>query len=373
MNSTRSDQEVARLVAGADPAVTPEDVALTPAQMALRDQISSGRYQEVPVPRERIHNGGAARKTALLLVPAGTLAAAVTAVAVLAPTWSGVAPSVGSSGIDADSDGYAEIFETHQLPPLPERDIENWVMPLDRYLALDPFLANYAENLLVMPCMAAAGYEWTVPVQDIRDAPSATRNAVDRQVFTREIAASYGYHDAGPLAAPNAAWRQLVTDKQFIPADEERALVECLEQARVELPVPTGQMKLATTLAHQARDLAQIDPDVISAGRSWQECMASSGIADLPLTPINMPSPSMAQSFEIASASAEEIAIALRDAECRDTSGWDEALYNVEWAAQLQLLAENAAEIGESRYSVESIRAKTLEIIYAYSIEQARE
>lgn len=239
-------------------------------------------------------------------------------------------------------------------------------MPLDPYLPGNPFLMDYAENLLVSPCMTEAGFHWTVPWQDIHQPPSPTRNATDLRIFTEAIAAEFGYRDQGSNLQPNDAWREVAQSKQQISAAEERALIGCLETAREALPLLDGSTAVATGFSNAALGAAQEDPNVKAAAQRWVECMKPAGMSDLPDSPFMMPTEALKRTLEMSSGSepsAEEIELAVLDAGCRESSGWREAAYEAEWELQLEALLENADELERLRQIHSEHQALVMKVI----------
>lgn len=250
--------------------------------------------------------------------------------------------------------------------PLPAKNIEQWDMPLDPYVPDTSFLVDYAENLLVSPCMTQAGFDWAVPWQDIHQPPSPTRNATDLRIFTRTIAAEFGYRDQGSNLRPNAAWREVAQSKQQISAAEEQALINCLEIAREALPLLDGSTQVAIAFSNDALRATQEDPRVKAAAQRWVECMRPAGVSDLPDSPFLMPTDALKHALGISSGkepSAEEIRLAVLDADCRESSGWRETAYETEWELQLEALIENADDLERFRQTLSDHQTLVMKVI----------
>lgn len=251
------------------------------------------------------------------------------------------------SGPDGDS-GVASLAVA-----LPAQDIDRWTMPVDQYLPQRQPMLDYAENVLVSECMAAAGYTWTVPAFDIHAPAPPTRNAVNRQLFNQEIAATWGYLSA-PSTQQNAA-AQEAAEAQPLPEGSDEQFWQCVSDVRADqLPLASSEaMNFASSLGMAADQAARLDSDVLAAADRWSACMEPLGISDLPDVPSEMPSESLRSQFgrgekaadvvqAESTASAREIEIATFDAACRDSSGWTEARYEAEWERQVTAVQQNA-------------------------------
>ncbi len=239
-------------------------------------------------------------------------------------------------------------------------------MPLDQYLPSNAFLIDYAENLLVSPCMTEAGFDWPVPWQDIHQPPSPTRNATDLRIFTKAIATEFGYRDQGDNLQSNDAWREVAQSKQHISSTEEQALIECLEIAREALPLLDGSTEVAIAFSNDALRAAQEDPLVKAAAERWVECMRPAGVSDLPDSPFLMPTEGMKRTFGSSGTSepsAEEIRLAMLDADCQESSGWREAAYEAEWELQVKTLVENADDLERFRKMHSDHQALVMKVI----------
>ncbi|MFI2753967.1 hypothetical protein ACGIF2_11075 [Cellulomonas sp. P22] len=251
------------------------------------------------------------------------------------------------SGSDADAD------VSSVAGALPAKDIDRWVMPVDQYVPQHQLMLDYAENVLVSECMAAAGYTWAVPAFDIHAPASPTSNAVNRQLFGQEIAATWGYLPA-PSTQQNAAAQEAAVT-QPLPEGSDDQFWQCVSDVRADQlpPASSEAMNFASSLGMAADQAVRVDSDVLAAADRWSACMEPLGISDLPDVPSEMPSESLRSQFgrgeraaeavppAESTASAREIEIATFDAACRDSSGWSEARYEAEWELQVTAVQQN--------------------------------
>jgi hypothetical protein len=140
------------------------------------------------------------------------------------------------------------------------------------------------------------------------------------------------------------------------PAEQGEQFFACLDEARKELPTEAMRIDNALSgLGVRSGIDATRDPAVVAAAERWVACMQPLGFTDLPSSPYGedggMPTVSMAASFgeiydgktneQTPEQEAEEIRLATFDAECRESSGYAQALYDAEWERQTTVVAEN--------------------------------
>jgi hypothetical protein len=241
----------------------------------------------------------------------------------------------------------------------PAKNRDQWAMPLDEFMKTPTELANYAEQLLISKCLAAKGYEWPVPWQDTDFSWGENFNSVGLRLFNTEIAAEYGYHRALPVDDPETdAWAEFgefvnsyAPDAQF-----DDTFLACSDEARDDQTVPDADaFNYASDLAVQASTEAAQTEAVVSATSQWRECLSEQVDWAIPKDPNEWPTSEFFARFKITGPdavpvpSAEEIEIAVTDAECRESSGMSEAQYDAEWDAQLRLVAQNRDTLERNR------------------------
>lgn len=226
-------------------------------------------------------------------------------------------------------------------------------MPLDAYM-VDQQLDN-AVDILVEPCMQEYGFAFRRPAVDVTKTPE-TVTVSGRNLFNTEVAKKWGYSGAPD---PNgeallAAQAQSMSWSQ----EEYDQYDECLRRARSEFPAQTINNYVAG-LAVSSWNGAKRDPDVLEAAGRWVQCMRPLGFTDLPDSPNSdsggTPTASMAEAYgEVADGvsnvqspeqEAEEIRIATFDAECQESSGYAQALYDAEWERQAAIVRENESAL----------------------------
>jgi hypothetical protein len=105
---------------------------------------------------------------------------------------------------------------------------------------------------------------------------------------------------------------------------------------------------------------------------AWRECMAPKGVEDLPADPSLMPSDSLSQRFGLSNTpdagqevtvTATEKDLAVFDAQCRESSGYEEARYTAEWGRQVTLLEQNGPALNEVRDKIQKTDTAISEVI----------
>ena len=235
------------------------------------------------------------------------------------------------------------------------KDRASWSLPIDPYFSVD--LSNYqveAEQWLMRACMAEGGWDYRVGVD--ASAPLSETYSVSRaRLFTPELAAKYGYHRAPD---PRYPLEDEIEAKGGLNSDQPKGFVEkeqeCFEEASQELkqagvPEERSETEQALSGGYNVLFSTAVTDEVHQAAARWRECMAPLGIVDLPEEPWTAGSmylpPSLMSAWGWTSSfgkpSADEIRIAVHDANCRETSGWSEALYESQWDLAEKFVEDN--------------------------------
>lgn len=263
--------------------------------------------------------------------------------------------------------------QSHPLPtlPVPAKNLQNWTMPLDQYVSGqdDSITDAYAENLLIAPCLAKDGYDFPVPWRNLDALHGPSFNAAGARLFTVALASEYGYHVA-PNPDPSAQrWQEIVNSSPQMSDQEYEAFSSCLATARKTVhPLPESA-EIATGYTNDAMTKAESDDQVKDKASAWKRCMRSTGVADLPDSPREMPPQSLVDRYGLAEdgaagpASEEELRIATADATCQETSGYHKALYDAEWRFQLQVMADHADDLNRAYEVLKKHRKEVAAVI----------
>ena len=238
----------------------------------------------------------------------------------------------------------------------PEAGYATYQLPLDDYIAGDVYvdITDYAESLHTVNCMQEKGYDYSFPRIDISTfTKPATSSPSGRKILTTQIAEQFGYHLDNTHHTDIKLASEAIEHRDFTEQEDDD-LSACIKKLRAEVTKGTStSVHLAASLANQALTDATKHKDVKNAAKKWQECMKDAGIPDLPDDPeLGMPSESISSKYLADindTAKPEEIKIAVKDATCRDDSGYAEALYNAEWEEQRKTLAKNADRLAGNK------------------------
>lgn len=250
-----------------------------------------------------------------------------------------------------------------------------WKMPLDEFVVYSPDLDNYAEQLLISDCLGAQGYEWPVPWQDTDFPHAEDFNRVGLRLFNLELAKKWGYHFAR-LDDPESAelWLTFTetVDSYFPNQELDDALVSCTDKIRAkdkDFASTADGLNYNAELSAQAWDIVEQDPDVVKAVKAWRECLTPR--VDYVVTQ-EQPwegAPSAEQekwgavTGSSSAPSTEELAAAVADAECQESSGWASLWYERNWEEQEKLVAENRDKLDRIRADAIERKKKLLTIV----------
>lgn len=240
------------------------------------------------------------------------------------------------SQISAPADG------TMSKDGLVKKDSTKGALPADPYRLPDDRLQAYAENLYIANCMKQSGYEYPVQTYDWNDPATPLESPPGYNGrFTVAKAQAYGYHVSSKR---REEWLKVVEQKNQLLKDPaaDKTFTACSEKLRSS-GVFKASDKLGGGVAPYVDDVSKL-PAVRAAAQRWRKCMAPQGIADLPEEP--QIAPSVATKFGLvdggdSAVSAEEIKLAVADAKCREQSGYEQLVYDLQWVGQEQILARD--------------------------------
>lgn len=172
-----------------------------------------------------------------------------------------------------------------------------------------------------------------------------TWNTDLRRIFTPEIARTRGYRT-------DAYFPKAISNPYPAPTTETVEWKRCFEKLREEHPLPPyeGLVQEIQSIAYQA---AVRNNDVRARQSEWRTCL-SAAVPDVtvPESPAEMPPESLASKWSVGqdgtaapAPSTEEVALAVRDAQCRVSSGYLTTLHQVETSEQLRLIKEHADQL----------------------------
>lgn len=259
----------------------------------------------------------------------------------------------------------------------PEKNRDQWALPLDPYMPLPNDPITNAEGLLARTCMEQAGYLWPLPPIDLHSQRGESWNAAGRKLFTPELARKYGYGNSPEqiLSAEQQQTEEAFLAIAFAMSDEATAkLNRCYGTARAELGTSSDPTVLAQSLQGNSEPPARDKFRLAAAASRWRKCMMPVGIADLPRDPQEMSPSRFIPRAELPPLddgiarppSKREIEVAMHDATCQQQSEWLDAKYDSDWNRQLVAVRKHADELERNRAIQESQRRRAVDIISAY-------
>jgi len=212
---------------------------------------------------------------------------------------------------------------------VPSDEISFGVVALQSYAAEDEELIWSATQLLIADCMAVKGYEYSaIPPEDVRGNRQLAA-MVDHLDAT--IAASAGYH-ANAIALDASVEKALLAHNVAAAANDARAVDDpsftvalegaeggegCIRDAYDALyagrtPMPELFRELIGPIVSEIYQRVASDAAVRGALAAWSTCMSVAGMQYS--TPVQARA-----AFALAeSVTAQEIAVATRDSQCRE-------------------------------------------------------
>lgn len=233
-----------------------------------------------------------------------------------------------------------------------------------------------ATDKVFTSCMTEKGFAMKpLPVRtDAQRDP--TFNAVQRKLFDPQIAGTYGYRTASQVTGTPAqlfdAQKNQASGSVPDGAGAQDAWDTCMTESLKPFPT-VPQEPLGQKLAASAADSALKTDAVKKAAARWHTCMEPLGISDLPETPVDFPSKSLqsvlglegADGAAVSAPGAQELQIARQDAQCQDSSGWRQTLYDAQWNAEVALLPANLSKLTAEKKSFDDREAAAQKILNA--------
>lgn len=231
------------------------------------------------------------------------------------------------------------------------KNYETGALPLDPYVQPDVRLQGYAHDVAMALCMKAEGYHYPV-IEFDWNSPDATTSTHYKRARTPEEARLYGYR-----LSPSDGDPQVREAGDYIssqPADYHTQLGACADSV--------NEMDMfSTVVVGTNAHITGIEENqaLRDAMQQWRDCMKPLGIPDLREDYPGL-SPSLASKWgfdlpdsnaliDLTSLTDEEVTIAVQDAQCNASSGYDRLRYGLYWAAEDQILSENAPEYAARR------------------------
>ena len=243
------------------------------------------------------------------------------------------------------------------------KDISTWALPFD--VIFDQELSRLQVHLVHVwtdECMLKHGFPDYEILSSV-DVPYPETNPHGfSALFNSVIAQKYGYRKAPDPGYRYSSGGVENRDRSYFE-DKSQAFKDqmyaCVNEATVREkgPVPTGEPPMSKPGSYESElnqfVVSSSDPALAAQAKAWVECMAPQGISDLPSAPWTLQNyGDMPESLKerwdwwpLGDASADEIQVATFDAGCRESSGWNQALYDLTWDRQVAFIAAHHADV----------------------------
>ncbi|WP_165310881.1 hypothetical protein [Microbacterium protaetiae] len=245
-------------------------------------------------------------------------------------------------------------------PPDTEKDIARWALPFDGYSPTNAqtMALLYARSLVASRCMQRDNVPWVVPPMNPEYSQGESYNDYGFRLSSPALAKKWGFHQAparNTFASNGLTYPGRPTDPQ-----EGAVYDRCFADAENAVPAD------ARAALHPPRIPSQdTTADVRAAAVRWHTCMLPAGVSDLPDDPLDFPTSSLIAEFgldgDAAPGAPETISmaerrLALKDAQCRESSGYLDALYGAEWAAEEAYIADHGDEFAQAAQNMQALR-----------------
>ncbi|MEW9556463.1 hypothetical protein [Nonomuraea sp. NPDC050783] len=226
-------------------------------------------------------------------------------------------------------------------------------VPFDAFTLsrLDIQTIEYAEDLLTRACMRAAGFDWEMlPPPASTDSDPMHRRRYG--VIEPEVAERYGYH-LPPLAPDQRAREQVWRRREALPLARRRTAYGpdgqggCRRTARLRVAegVPALDQQQLNSYIGSTFTASQRMPAVMAAFEAWSRCMSGKGFTyDTPLAAAGDPA-----WMKSDLTSPREIAVAVADVECKQTTGLVAVWSAADKAVQLDAIAAHRGDFDRFR------------------------
>lgn len=318
----------------------------------------------------------------------------------------------GGEGSDFDPEKYApKSFDESKIVPdgtkstdgQVVKDIKKQTLPTDVYIERSSESMIKAEEVYLNKCLKEKGVDFQLPSVTY----SKTKKPIDPSVnpasglvyFSPENAKKFGYFGGYAAFAPNddsmskyydaknkvseSAWVEKTNKDGETEYEEDPekakdpiyvALTDCENEMfeKASFIHDFGQAEVEENKEFNFEDQLKSDastalyllnpsktPQVKAAAKEWKKCMKPVGIADLPDDPSQMPPSSISEKIfspetapkegEAPKVTGEHSDIAVKDAECRESSNYNRMYYDAHWVILDEFVTKNAKDLREAQ------------------------
>ena len=300
-----------------------------------------------------------------------TLLAAPIAVAVM--VLSGCS-SGGSANSQSTAEADVSAVEATVSPDnLVKKDQKHWALPTDAYTGTTNGLYVAVKETVVQDCMAKKGLSYEVYPYSAASEKSQVGTGSGHMLFNEEIASKYGY--SAPPEDSIQPRLDIERKQDQNPSSWKQERDACFAEADKADIIK----KLDTQGGLPSSVVADVNPPGLDAAAAkWRSCMAPLGLADLEKAPGGYPSSSFAQQIGATGNEEDykdpsqhpvtdyELKVAVQDAKCRASSGYDTILYNAQWSASYNYVKKHLNELTVLRQKSAKVKAESIAFLKSH-------
>ena len=274
----------------------------------------------------------------------------------------GSANSQSTAGADVSA-----VEATMSPDNLVKKDQKHWALPTDAYAGTTNGLYVAVKETVVQDCMTKKGLSYEVYPYSAASEKSQVGTGSGHMLFNEEIAAKYGY--SAPPEDSIQPRLDIERKQDQNPSSWKQARDACFAEADKADIIK----KLDTQGGLSTSVVSNVNPPGLdTAAAKWRSCMAPLGLADLEKTPGAYPSSSFAQQIGATGNEEDykdpsqhpvtdyELKVAVQDAKCRASSGYDTILYNAQWSASYNYVKKHLNELTVLRQKSAKVKAESI-------------
>lgn len=274
----------------------------------------------------------------------------------------GSANSQSTAGVDVSA-----VEATVSPDNLVKKDQKRWALPTDAYAGTTNGLYVAVKETVVQDCMTKKGLSYEVYPYSAASEKSQVGTGSGHALFNEEIAAKYGY--SAPPEDSIQPRLDIERKQDQNPSSWKQARDACFAEADKADIIK----KLDTQGGLSTSVVADVNPPGLdTAAAKWRSCMAPLGLTDLEKAPGGYPSSSFAQQIGATGNEEDykdpsqhpvtdyELKVAVQDAKCRTSSGYDTILYNAQWSASYNYVKKHLNQLTVLRQKSAKVKAESI-------------
>jgi len=254
-----------------------------------------------------------------------------------------------------------------------KKDQKHWALPTDAYAGTTNGLYVAVKETVVQDCMTKKGLSYEVYPYSAASEKSQVGTGSGHMLFNEEIAAKYGYS----LPPEDSIQPRLDIERKQDqnPSSWKQARDACFAEADKADIIK----KLDTQGGLSTSVVSNVNPPGLDAAAAkWRSCMAPLGLTDLEKAPGGYPSSSFAQQIGATGNEEDykdpfqhpvtdyELKVAVQDAKCRTSSGYDTILYNAQWSASYNYVKKHLNELTVLRQKSAKVKAESIAFLKSH-------